>query len=297
MRALTDVVAPAFSVFLVKWILRAIVIDRLLTSGGEIQLPFLFAPAWFILVLLNFVWAVWTVPFRFFGSVIQALYMSSLMDCTVFPEWAIAYFDPGYAAFLALAFTQSNRRNLVRRCFLTLLVPYLHVASPPAPPTWEEVHQRRTRLKVRNKFWVAVTLWNNPELRQYRRRTLEKEAGSLKMLTDEASRKAQVASWKEMEAHDAKGQETGAGDGQGSKGETDAEFASLEDEGHNTATSFALAQGRITTASGRPASGSEEKPSPWRTTPHPAAVAIGEATGDKGEEPHGSISAQTWISL
>jgi len=188
LRLLETYVYPFLTVFAVKFVLKSVVVDKLLIKDGEIRAPPIFAPLWYVLVMLNIVWAAFTVPARFVFSVFGALYTSTLMHHTVLPEKAVKALDPCYAAFLAMAFTQSNRRNLVRRCFLTLLIPYLHVAFPPAPPTRGEVEQSARRKRIRNKFWVLVTLFNNPELKQYRRRTLQQELDNLKVLSEEPLR-------------------------------------------------------------------------------------------------------------
>merc|ERR1712242_501252 len=82
-----------------------------------------------------------------------------------------------------MSFTQNSRRNLIRRSFITLLMPQVQRLRSKKPSECKKDERDRlaasSRLRIRNKFWLAVTLRNNPELRVDRRRQIERETETL----------------------------------------------------------------------------------------------------------------------
>lgn len=192
----------------VKYLLKVVVVDYLLVEHGQPVYPQFFAPLWLTLILLNFVQAPFFAVFRWGALVVNATLQSTYMHTCAVSE-ALMSMDPGYFAFIALTFTQSARRNLVRTCFISALMPQTTRARGEKPKvdqnvdTPEKREERRRRLRIRNKLWVAVTLWNNPELRQSRRISKEREFASLITLWDKRSdpeeeerkKKAEAQSW------------------------------------------------------------------------------------------------------
>lgn len=169
-----------------KLVLKRLVVDRLLVSQGQPVYPGLFAPLWLSLLLINFVQAPFLAGSRWALLVIRGTISSTFIHVCAFSE-SCMFFDPGYQAFISMTFTQSTRRNLVRTCFISAIMPQaqrVRSQCPPQGPDMEtrEAKERKRRLRVRNKLWVAVTLRNNPSLRQERRVSREQEFGSLTTL-------------------------------------------------------------------------------------------------------------------
>merc|ERR1740121_1702526 len=107
---------------LMKVALKALVVDYFLVEHGQPIYPYLFSPLWVVLIVLNFVQAVYAGVFRYLYLVVVAIVQCSFIHTTILPEKYIAL-DPGYFSFICLTFTQSSRRNLLRRAFITLLMP------------------------------------------------------------------------------------------------------------------------------------------------------------------------------
>jgi len=162
---------------LVKYALKRWVVDRLLVEHGQPVYPAAFSALWVMLVLLNFVQAPFLGVFRYIYLALVSLVRSSYIHTTILSEKYMSL-DPGYFAFISLTFTQSSRRNLLRQCFISSLMPQVHRARGEEPQRAAS-EQRARRLRMRNKLWLAVTLRNNPELRVLRRRKWEKELQSL----------------------------------------------------------------------------------------------------------------------
>merc|ERR1719215_1969490 len=106
----------------IKLVLKYGVFDRVLVEHGNPAHPQIFSIFWIVFVLLNFVQAPILGLFRYIYLILVALFRCTLIHTSTLNEdWV--HLDPGYYSFLALTFTQSSRRNLVRRAFISLLMP------------------------------------------------------------------------------------------------------------------------------------------------------------------------------
>merc|ERR1712216_117759 len=212
--------------------LKKFVVDKFMTEHGMIKMPALFAPIWFFLVMLGIVQGFILVTYRVIYAFLIGLLKSAVLYDPCTPKDLISS-DVGYYAYLTFAYTQSARRNLLRSCFITLLLPQVQRvhwtrevlkdadaegqqavttwfpvvkfskrdgpgalgAIPsiddterkvPMPLQWrpfqETRRSRERRLRHRNKLWLCVTLWNNPELRNSRRRPAKQEIETIAAL-------------------------------------------------------------------------------------------------------------------
>eukprot|EP00746_Dinoflagellata_sp_MGD_P009519 gnl/MRDRNA2_/MRDRNA2_119382_c0_seq1.p1 gnl/MRDRNA2_/MRDRNA2_119382_c0~~gnl/MRDRNA2_/MRDRNA2_119382_c0_seq1.p1 ORF type:complete len:1470 (-),score=288.70 gnl/MRDRNA2_/MRDRNA2_119382_c0_seq1:35-4162(-) len=153
-------------VFAVRtFVLKKGLMDQFLVDNGELRHIILFPPIWFILVLINLIVSTALAIGRFVSCAVFALVSASRVDMTPFPE-AFVPLDAAYSSFLSLTSLNQERCNPVRKAFISILNPQCHRTFGP-PPLKQSKKQCRKTL-VRNRFFLALTLRNNPELRELR---------------------------------------------------------------------------------------------------------------------------------
>lgn len=151
-------------------IMRRVVLDYLCLKDGDIIRPRLFSCVYVMFVIINFALGALASLFRIiFMLPFMFIQIHTLDDCILREEFV--GFDIGYTSFLTLTRVDYRLNNPVHRSFIQSLMPEAHRRFGPKPTeesryTPEEA-KRRT---IRNKFWLALTLNANPDLKVDRRR-------------------------------------------------------------------------------------------------------------------------------
>jgi hypothetical protein len=146
--------------------IKLVIVEKFCIEEGEVVRPRVLSLCLTILMVYNFIVGSASAVFRVFFILSYAIINSFFIDGTILPDDLIRW-DTGYSSFLASTYTWYERLNPVRKSFITLLMPSVHMAYAPEHEGSElSVKARR----VRNRFNLAITLFRNPELIEYRRR-------------------------------------------------------------------------------------------------------------------------------
>merc|ERR1711904_280769 len=102
---------------------------------------------------------------RFITVAVFALVTATRVDTTPFPEKSVCL-DAAYSSFLSLTALNQQRCNPVRKAFLSTMNPLCHRTF--GRPSHKKPSEQSRHTLVRNRFFLALTLHNNPELRELR---------------------------------------------------------------------------------------------------------------------------------
>jgi len=185
--------------YALKEVLRMGVMDYVLVENGDITHPATFSIFWFIQLFLNFVLGISTSALRSFCVVMAAVFSCCFVDFTLMPEQLI-WMDSAYYSLLTMAYTHHERQNPIKRAMVAALFarpakvrgaarevkedscaasdeegeegcravarsPLVRGGTPGAAKDGPS----EVSLRVRARFWLALTLHNNPEIRHLRR--------------------------------------------------------------------------------------------------------------------------------
>eukprot|EP00929_Paragymnodinium_shiwhaense_P098345 TRINITY_DN5982_c0_g1_i2.p1 TRINITY_DN5982_c0_g1~~TRINITY_DN5982_c0_g1_i2.p1 ORF type:complete len:1689 (+),score=319.22 TRINITY_DN5982_c0_g1_i2:63-5129(+) len=193
-------------VFASKYLIQYMFLDGSLVEGGDVVHPRLFAPVYFVLIFIGYITGGINAVCRTVLVSLTSVVSCCFVDFTVMPEELTAL-DSAYWGLLSLAYTQHEAQNPIKRAFISCLMGKLVHRAHGAPPkqhddsdssssssdseadnkkkkavaakegskaliyeAYEPPKRSAAFLRARNRFHLAVTLHNNPELRVYRRR-------------------------------------------------------------------------------------------------------------------------------
>merc|ERR1711862_967017 len=140
---------------------------------GEVIHPVLLSFCLTVLLVYNFVVGLGIAVYRISVILMHAFVHGLFLDSTILPEWLMAW-DTGYSSFLASTYTWYETINPIKKSFITLIMPKVHMTFYDD----KEYNQSSVRKRrVRNKLHLALTLFRNPELQEYRRH--ERHIGEL----------------------------------------------------------------------------------------------------------------------
>lgn len=185
---------------LVLFLCRFILSRKLKGTNGEITFPTAFACTYVVLIVISFVFGVLASVFRFLVLLPIMAYRFFSLDQTMCPE-RFAYVDPGYFSLLALTYGSHQNLNPLRHSFISFINKTAHRLYGPSFKTsaevcnWdqrpdlnagvaqrqastEEIQRAARRRVIRNRLWLAYTLYNNPGLSFQRGRFLQGERAS-----------------------------------------------------------------------------------------------------------------------
>jgi hypothetical protein len=164
--------------------LRYGVLDNMLVYKGDITKPHAFTLVWIILLVSNFVIGVTLAMTRLAVLFMYGIASACFLHYSLLPE-ELLFCDTGYYGFLAMAYTWYERQNPVKKAFNTCAMFRIHrVFGPPSfessdggysevggrNPQIESamdsaaVESERRRIRAKNRFNLALTLWRNPSL-------------------------------------------------------------------------------------------------------------------------------------
>lgn len=157
-----------------NWIIQLVVLRRLLMSwfcmqDGEIVRPRFFAALQVILSISNFALGI-TGAFARLIILPFMLFRFGRLDVTLVEEKR-KNLDPGFKAFLTTVALTYEKLNPIRRTFIgELMTTASHLYGPKPEcernPDTHSAHCRR--LLVRNRWWLAAIMSQNPGLKKYR---------------------------------------------------------------------------------------------------------------------------------
>jgi len=173
----------AITLFLKIVILKKLVLGYMCVKNGEISKPRLFSCVYFIFLCVNFVLGL-------LGSIIRAATLLPLLfvqfcmlDTTLLPDEFMS-FDIGYCSFLTVLKVGYDKTNPIKVQFLNMVLPGLndlHGEKPklitmksakergiPAMRPRSEDPERPPRRTQRNRWQLALRLYQLPQLRDFR---------------------------------------------------------------------------------------------------------------------------------
>jgi hypothetical protein len=154
---------------------KNIVIEQILVAPGtgEIIYPRIFSCLWIIFIVYNFIFGISLAIFRIGYMLVYALLSSCFLHYSIFPSDQLA-FDPGYYCLLTAAYTAYERANPIKNAFISVLMPLTRTRwGPPRDDEYaDQEHAKQSesyrRLRARNRFNLALTLWRNPKVSGFR---------------------------------------------------------------------------------------------------------------------------------
>jgi len=178
--------------FLLREFISFVIMDMLLVEEGEVTYPALFSLFWFIELFLNFILGVSFSVFRSGLVLVWAVVSCCFLDFTLLPE-ALCSWDSAYYSLLTMAYTHHVRRNPIKKAMVTAV--FRHVESLQSRAANQELSRQRTVTesesgngrpdaagittglrRARARFYLALTLHHNPELRHLRQRVVDQDA-------------------------------------------------------------------------------------------------------------------------
>eukprot|EP00746_Dinoflagellata_sp_MGD_P006939 gnl/MRDRNA2_/MRDRNA2_113694_c0_seq1.p1 gnl/MRDRNA2_/MRDRNA2_113694_c0~~gnl/MRDRNA2_/MRDRNA2_113694_c0_seq1.p1 ORF type:complete len:1151 (+),score=168.29 gnl/MRDRNA2_/MRDRNA2_113694_c0_seq1:428-3454(+) len=174
--------AASFVLFLSRFLLSR----KLQNTNGEITFPCAFACTYVVLTVISFVFGVLASVFRFLVLLPIMTYRFFSLDQTLCPE-RFAFIDPGYFSLLALTYGSYQNLNPLRHSFISFINKTahrlygpsfktsaevcnwepgsgLHASSAQSQASTQEIHRAARRRVIRNRLWLAYTLYHNPGL-------------------------------------------------------------------------------------------------------------------------------------
>jgi hypothetical protein len=144
---------------------RLVVIEKYCIEEGEVVRPVLLSFCLTVLLVYNFVVGLGIAIFRIQFTLMHAFVNGLYLDGTILPSWLMAW-DTGYSSFLASTYTWYETINPIKKSFISVIMPKVHMTFYDD----KEYHQSSVRKRrVRNKLNLALTLFRNPEIQEYRR--------------------------------------------------------------------------------------------------------------------------------
>merc|ERR1712007_412282 len=99
-------------------------------SDGDVMCPTIFSLFWFMQTVLNFIIGTCTALFRLLIVMLTSIMSCCFVDITTLPERLVGL-DSAYYSLLSMAYTQHERRNPIKKAFVTSLVGQVHRVFGP----------------------------------------------------------------------------------------------------------------------------------------------------------------------
>mmetsp|Transcript_102983 Transcript_102983/g.322004 ORF Transcript_102983/g.322004 Transcript_102983/m.322004 type:complete len:358 (+) Transcript_102983:153-1226(+) len=166
----------AVAVLIKAYLIQKLLFEKwLCTAGGYIKHPVLFSLCYSVFSVINIIYGLWYSIMRLVSI------WTSATKAVVFrvdrhggPEHQDPGMDPVYSSLLAVAQLTERRYNPIFRIAVLALCPDVAELSQDVRQVAGEavdncvIEARARRLRVRNRFWLWVTLVRNPNLAEFR---------------------------------------------------------------------------------------------------------------------------------